>query len=208
MSKPSKRGRPTIPPEQQRRRLLDAAERSFEQNRYEGVSIQQIVREAGMSSRSFYQFFDSKEDLVTELARDRGEALLVEMKRVIRGADDLLSAVDQMLRVYLEGMPMVILDLERLSGTASQQVRLLRETYRERIGSLLTQEVERLVEAGQVSSAPNPMSVALVLAGIEGISIHYHFAGRREELLALHPRLLESLREIFPEHLSGDAKSA
>jgi AcrR family transcriptional regulator len=208
MTKPSKRGRPSIPPEQQRRRLLDAAERSFERNRYEGVSIQQIVREAGMSSRSFYEFFASKEDLVTELARDRGDALLLEMKKVIRTADDLLSAVDQMLRVYLGGMPMVILDLERLSGTASQQVRLVRETYRERIGSLLTQEVERFVSTGLISSAPNPMSVALVLAGIEGISIRYHFAGRREELLALHPRLLQSLRELFPDYLSGTAESA
>jgi AcrR family transcriptional regulator len=208
MTQPSKRGRPTIPPEQQRRRLLDAAERSFERNRYEGVSIQQIVREAGMSSRSFYQFFDSKEDLVTQLARDRGEALVVAMKEVIRGADDLLSAVDQMLRVYLEGMPMVVLDLERLSGRASQQVRLLRETYREKIGLLLTQEIERYVEIGRLHSGPDPMSVALVLAGIEGISIRYHFTGRREELLALHPRILESLCELFPEYLSGSAKSA
>jgi len=208
MTESSKRGRPTIPPEQQRRRLLDAAERSFERNRYEGVSIQQIVREAGMSSRSFYQFFDSKGDLVTQLARDRGDALVVEMKKVIRSADDLLNAVDQMLRVYLEGMPMVILDLERLSGTASQQVRLLRETYRERIGALLTQEIDRFVETGLLRSAPNPMSVALVLAGIEGISIRYHFTGRREELLALHPRLLQSLRELFPEYLSGASKSS
>ena len=53
-----RRGRRPLPPEQQRRRLLEAAERSFERNRYEGAGIQSIVREAGMSSRSFYQFFD------------------------------------------------------------------------------------------------------------------------------------------------------
>jgi AcrR family transcriptional regulator len=194
-----RRGRRPLPPEQQRRRLLEAAERSFERNRYEDAGIQSIVREAGMSSRSFYQFFESKEDLVAELIRERAEAFLVEMEEVFREADDLWEAVDQVLRIYLEMLPMVVLDLERLSGPASQRVRRLRSAYREKIGEVLVREIERLVQIGLVAESPDPLSIALILAGIEGISISYHYEGRREELLALHPQLLRALRRFFLE---------
>lgn len=152
-----------------------------------------------MSSRSFYQFFASKEDLVAELIRERAEAFLLEMEEVFREADDLWDAIDRVLRIYLEMLPMVMLDLERLSGAASQRVRHLRTAYREKIGEVLVREIGRLVQAGVVTSAPDPLSIALVLAGIEGLSIGYHYEGRREELLALHPELLRALRRLFPE---------
>ncbi len=194
-----RRGRRPLPPEQQRRRLLEAAERSFERSHYEGAGSQSIVREAGMSSRSFYEFFESKEDLVAELTRDRAEAFLVEMEGVFQEADDAWDAIDQVLRIYLEMLPMVMLDLERLSGAATQRVRRLRSTYRAKIGQVLVREFGRLAQAGIVPSAPDPMSIALVLAGIEGLSISYHYEGRREELLALHPQLLRAVRRLFPE---------
>lgn len=194
-----RRGRRPLPPEQQRRRLLEAAERSFERSHYEGAGIQSIVREAGMSSRSFYEFFESKEDLVAELIRERAEVFLVEMEEVFREADDLWGAIDRVLRIYLEMLPMVLLDLERLSGAASQRVRRLRSAYREKIGEVLVREIGRLAQAGIVLSPPDPLSIALVLAGIEGLSISYHYEGRREELLALHPQLLRALRRLFYE---------
>lgn len=198
-SEKRRRGRRPLPPEQQRRRLLEAAERSFERNRYEGAGIHSIVREAGMSSRSFYQFFESKEDLVAELIRDRVEILLGRMEEVFRESDDMWDAVDRVLRIYLEMLPMVVLDLERMSGAASQRVRRLRSASREKIGEVLVREIGRMAENGIVSAAPDPISIALVLAGIEGLSISYHHEGRREELLALHPQLLRALRRFFRE---------
>ena len=131
------RGRPPIPEDVQRRRLVSAAIRVFADKPYEGARIADIVSEAGMSSRSFYQFFESKEDLVTQLAEDRGDTVLAEMAKAFRDADDMWEAVDQVLRIYLELLPMVVLDLDRLSGTASQRVRQLRDAYREKIGQLL-----------------------------------------------------------------------
>jgi hypothetical protein len=96
-------------------------------------------------------------------------------------------------------LPMVVLDLERTSGAASQRVRRLRGASRERIGEVLVREIGRMVENGIVAVAPDPLSIALVLAGIEGLSISYHHEGRRDELLALHPQLLRVLRGFFRE---------
>jgi hypothetical protein len=102
------------------------------------------------------------------------------------------------LRIYLEMLPLVVLDLERLSGAASQRVRRLRTAYREKIGEVLLREIGRLAEAGTGPPALEPMSIALVLAGIEGLSIGYHHEGGREELRSLHPQLLATLRRLFP----------
>ena len=45
------RGRPAIPRDVQRQRLIDAATRAFEKNLYEKTRVSDIVKEAGMSSR-------------------------------------------------------------------------------------------------------------------------------------------------------------
>src|SRR5690606_30220686 len=61
---PRRRGRPPIPPEQQRRRLLEAARAELRRSDFGSVRVSDVVRTAGMSSRSFYDHFASKEDLL------------------------------------------------------------------------------------------------------------------------------------------------
>lgn len=77
-SEPSvERGRATdagagSPP--QRERMLDAAERLIAANGVAGTSIEAIVKEAGVSSVTFYEFFESKEEcFVSAFDRAVGE---------------------------------------------------------------------------------------------------------------------------------------
>lgn len=198
---PRSRGRPRIPAEQQRRRLLDAAERTFERQRYEGASVQAIVSEAGMSSRSFYEFFDSKEELVIALAKERADTFLEQMLEALRATDDLDVGVDNVLRVFLENLPVVLLELESLSGTTGKQVRDVRSHYRGEISRIMVEEIARLAGAGVIESVPSPMALSLVIAGIEGIVIRYHGEGRREDLLALYDDLRRAVHELFPRFL-------
>ncbi len=53
-SKP-RRGRPPLPLEGQRQRLLDAARQLLERQELETAGVRDVVAEAGMSSRAFYQ---------------------------------------------------------------------------------------------------------------------------------------------------------
>jgi AcrR family transcriptional regulator len=190
------RGRPRIPPAQQRQRLIDAAERSFERSRYERASVQEIVSEAGMSTRSFYEFFDSKEDLVAALASERAETFLKQMADVLQDSDDFILAIDRLLYTFLRDLPVVLIDLEKLGGAAGQRVREIRNHYRNEIMALLTRAIESMVERGILERQPNPMSLILVLTGIEGIAIGFQSEGRREDLMALHPALLEAVTEL------------
>ena len=57
-------------PEEKRRRFLDAAWEEFSGARFTDVSINQIVRRAGIPRGSFYQYFSDKEALFAYLLEE------------------------------------------------------------------------------------------------------------------------------------------
>ena len=57
-------------PEEKRNRFLDAAWEEFTNVRYSDVSINQIIRRAGIPRGSFYQYFTDKTDLFSYLLND------------------------------------------------------------------------------------------------------------------------------------------
>jgi AcrR family transcriptional regulator len=203
------RGRPALPPEQQRARLIDAAERCFEGSRYSNVGIVDIVREAHMSTRTFYQFFESKEDLVVCLAETRADIFLDEMERLASEADNIVEAVDQLLRFFLLKIPIVVLELNLQAGSAGDQINAVLVRYREQIAmKMLGMVMAAANEEGLLDpdDMPEPWSIVLVLAGIEGLILRYHSEGRREELEALHEHIMGALRFLFPRHLVESQK--
>lgn len=69
------RGKAAAPPEQRRgshrERLFDAGKTVFARDGYVATSAEAIAKEAGMSKKTFYEHFDSKDELLFELF-DRG----------------------------------------------------------------------------------------------------------------------------------------
>src|SRR4051812_17121460 len=61
------------------RRLLDAAERLLVLKHFEDISIQEILRESGVSAGSFYARFRSKEDLLPHLYQEYSASLRARM---------------------------------------------------------------------------------------------------------------------------------
>jgi AcrR family transcriptional regulator len=194
-----KRGRPRIPAEQQRARLLDAAEQVLELNHFERTSVQDIVRSAGMSSRSFYECFASKDDLAIALAIDRGDAFLLTLEEVVgrASASNLEATVNETLGVFLRDLPAVLVDLLSPQNNTGMKVLELRERYRERITQTLLLGMIRMAQEGELPAPPNPMSLGLVLAGIESITLRYLAERKRAELLELQPLLLAAIRDLF-----------
>jgi AcrR family transcriptional regulator len=186
-----RRGRPAIPKEVQRQRLVDAALRAIQKTNYEKISVAEIVREAGMSSRSFYDHFVSKEDVVAEIVREQGRRLVGTLEEIYRTTKDYLQRADRALQAYLELFPAGTIDLERLGGDAGLRVREVRQSYVEAITVLVLQQYQRAHERGLVARVPGREEVALVLMGIEGLSFRYYSEGRRAELLRLQPVLLQ-----------------
>jgi AcrR family transcriptional regulator len=193
MNVPAKRprGRPALGEHEQRRRLIDAAWRVFEEESEERVTVADIVRQAGMSSRSFYQHFSSKEDLIAQMVEDVGADILAAVEADFRDplADTALQTA-RALGTFLERLPAVALDLTRLEGTIAGRVVRLRQ----RVVRALTEVVHRymvsLHEGGQARRRPERAEVEVLIAGIAELGIRYYSDGRRGELLALQPTLV------------------
>ena len=62
-----------VTPEETRERLLDAAARVFELKGYEGATVAQIAREAGVSSGAIYAHYAGKAELLVDALRAHRE---------------------------------------------------------------------------------------------------------------------------------------
>jgi AcrR family transcriptional regulator len=175
----------------QRQRLIDATLRAIQKSPYEKVSVADIVREAGMSSRSFYDHFASKENLVAEIVGEQGRRLMGNLEAIYRDTKDEVARVDRSIRAYLELFPVGSVDLERIGGEAGQRVREVRERYVAAVTDLVIEQFRRAFDRGVVARVPERVEVELVLTGIEGLSFRYYSEGRRDELLRLQPLLLQ-----------------
>jgi AcrR family transcriptional regulator len=191
------RGRPAIPKEVQRQRLLDGTLRALQKSPLEKVSVADIVREAGMSSRTFYDHFVSKEDVVAEIVREQGRRLMENLEGIYRDTKDEVERIDRSIHTYLDLFPAGSVDLERLGGDAGQRVREVRERYVGAVTDLVLEQFRHAFERGTVARVPERVEVELVITGIEGLSFRYYSEGRREELLGLQPLLLQIFLRVL-----------
>ena len=117
-----RRGRPPLPLEGQRQRLLDAARQLLERRELETAGVRDVVAEAGMSSRAFYQVFESRDALILELAREMTEHFLERFEAVMDFSETLdpQQVADRLMDAYVEvAAPLVALDGARLPRSTS-----------------------------------------------------------------------------------------
>jgi AcrR family transcriptional regulator len=72
-----------------RRRVMDAARELFDSQGYQGTTIREIARSAGVSVGSVFTTFASKYDVLSQVMQDRLDGLYEELDRVmphLRGA--------------------------------------------------------------------------------------------------------------------------
>ena len=83
-------------PEEKRRRFLDAAWEEFAGARFTEVSINQIVRRAGIPRGSFYQYFAGKDDLFAYLLEEVRNHVKEEYRKVLlaNGGDIFQAQLD------------------------------------------------------------------------------------------------------------------
>ena len=83
-------------PEEKRNRFLNAAWEEFSTVRFADVSINQIVRRAGIPRGSFYQYFAGKDDLFAYLLEEVRAHVQEEYRRVLKdnGGDVFQAQLD------------------------------------------------------------------------------------------------------------------
>jgi AcrR family transcriptional regulator len=193
---PSKRprGRPPLPRAGQRQRLVDAATRAFDRTNGEKLTVSDIVAEAGMSSRTFYDYFESKDELVAEIFLSQARRFVAGLTEILRSTRGPVARCDKALDAFFELFPAAsTIDFERLGGAAGERVRSERRRCVNLITDGIVSELERLRANGALSQAPDRARIELILTGIEGLSIRYYSEGRHAEFAALRPMIRELL---------------
>ena len=69
---------------EKQQKVLDAAKKEFARVPIENVSIKNIVEDADIARGSFYQYFESKEDLLIYILRENSEKLNTKLKDKVK----------------------------------------------------------------------------------------------------------------------------
>ena len=69
--------------EEKKQKVLNAAKREFARVPIEQVSIKNIVEDAEIARGSFYQYFESKEDLLAYILKENADEIDTKIKNKI-----------------------------------------------------------------------------------------------------------------------------
>jgi AcrR family transcriptional regulator len=84
-----------------REKLLMVAKQVFEQGNYHEASVSEICRRARVANGTFYQYFNSKEEVLLELAARLSEQLRVELAAALHTDGDLEARLLRALRIFI-----------------------------------------------------------------------------------------------------------
>lgn len=85
-------------PEVRSNELIDCAERLFFQHGYENATVNDVIREAGVSKGAFYHYFASKDALLEAVATRMAQRSLEELRPLTQDAS--LDAVGQLNALF------------------------------------------------------------------------------------------------------------
>lgn len=88
-------------PNDYRNRLLDGMAASLAARGYADTTVADIVREAGVSKRTFYEHFSTKQDCLLALYQAASQAALMVLRSAVDPQKDWASQVEHALGTYL-----------------------------------------------------------------------------------------------------------
>lgn len=151
-----------------RQRIIDATRDLLVEVGIEGTTFKAITERAGVGAGSFYNLFDSKEDVVLEVVREAIEA--VDPDPAGSGTDRLEDLVDAFLRFLTDQEPVARIYLQLAVGRG-----LVDESVALRVGRSHRARIERFA-AAMAREQPLDEEAArtraeLLLAGLTGLGL-------------------------------------
>jgi len=198
-----------------RNRILAATAAAFGQRGIAAATVQHVLDEAGVSRRTLYQHFGSKEEILDALFEVATDMLLAQLDVLVahRGTlrERVVLAVDGYLAKVRESGPLVtVLTAEAMRPDS-------------RLAPRRKRTMDRMVEVliGSVSEAerPDPLAVRVALLATESLILHLSEDGMfgdealqraRQTLLPMAHRLFAGPGESVPPlaTISGPTRGA
>jgi AcrR family transcriptional regulator len=152
-----------------RQQISEAAERCFARNGFHATSMQDVIREAGLSAGAVYRYFPSKAALIREIATETITAVTAGIDVALQ--TDPLPPLDQVLDTMLMTVEPYVESRLRIAVQAWGEA-LRNPELAEIIDGIQSQVRERLVkiarrarEDGQLPPDSDDQAVAAALFG-------------------------------------------
>ncbi|WP_432828380.1 TetR/AcrR family transcriptional regulator [Dactylosporangium sp. CA-092794] len=154
-----------------REQIIEAATRCFLRNGFHQTSMQDVIREAGLSVGAFYRYFSSKAELIRAIAEEKVGSIVATLDVLLEREpvpslaeifDELLEQVDINLT---EGPVRIAVQVWGEAAHDASFAELVQGIYL-RIRDTAVALAERLRSAGQLAPGADPAAVGAVLVGL------------------------------------------
>jgi AcrR family transcriptional regulator len=178
--------------------LSAAAEKLFLSRGFERTTVEEIAHAAGVSRRTFFRYYESKEDVVVERSGRSGERLYTELAARPRGEAPLLAirnALGPAIETGIEDADFVrwLIRALREDRGVRRAVMERRTRLEERIAGLFS---ERLRSR---PSDITPMLLAFVTRALNDTAINAWYDHETHDVNRLLDHLIDRLRSIVAE---------
>jgi AcrR family transcriptional regulator len=174
-----------------RERILSATRRLLGEVGVEGVTLKAITDQAAVGAGSFYNLFDSKEEVVFEVIREALDA--VDPDPAGEGTDTLRDLVDAFVQFITESTPIARIYLQLAVGRGLTDPRVGRRVLRSH-----RRRVERFADAlrrerPDLGAEEAEAHAELLLAALTGLALtalvdpHFDMRAHALRLLAEQP---------------------
>jgi len=162
--------------------IVKASELLFHRYGYSKTSLEDIAKEAGMSKGSIYYYFESKEDILIEVAKLHTEEFYLELKKKIDSEMDfaakITTAIKLPIRLIYEHTPIMLDIIKTLPCQYLQKLDKFRQDIKEQMIELLDEIIaEGLKQKIVTKSIPVDKLVNIIydwfLLGDSNIIVQY-----------------------------------
>ena len=146
--------------------ILDAAEAAFRENGFAATSVEEIATRAGLTRKTVYNLFASKDDIASQLIA-RAEANNASYHGLIEAGEDVFSLLE---RVFLDSAHWCLANpsLARLALAPAERSSLEPPPGRPSFQRLVRDVLVLGQRQGVIRKDDDPNFLALVLLGIYG----------------------------------------
>jgi AcrR family transcriptional regulator len=178
--------------ERQRRRLILAAGETFVALGYATSTVADILKAAGMSRRSFYEFFTSKEDILLALLDEMVNEIGAEVRELTQSVEDPFERATLLMLAYVRvaaRFPVVSYQVMAAGG----EPRVRRRQHLSAFLEQLNEQLRAAHERGLITRAPDDVTLRMLVGGLDHLILSYHLDGSRERLSETE----QEVRELF-----------
>lgn len=178
--------------------LSAAALELFLKHGFEAVTVEEIAQTAGVSRRTFFRYYQSKEDVMVEYLDRDGERLLSELAARPLDEPPLLAIRNALIPAIEHGLaqPELVREVTRLLRETSALRRALmerRNRFEERIAALM---IERLDTTGDDNT---PMLLAFLTRALNDTAFNAWYDHETDDIPRLVDDLISRLYTIVAE---------